>query len=669
MCIVSCLCFAVPLSTEEVVQGEFNSLEGKKDEDLQNIDFVFNFLSDNFEDKSYKSEQDSEIVENQETKKFTEIFGNEEIINDHPVEGYRSMASTADEYEKEDNLYEIDNNSQEHKPTSKDSILNNIFRTNDIVGSHRNVQKSKSAKYAEVKGGAGQVFYQIKPKLLVPKIEGSYGRQNKIYWTDEELTSKFASNEHSIEKEKSEATESSLRKSHSTGVSNVKERIYEKSQKNYTDANIFDVIDPHVDIISKEDKFYKSFAQDRQFAMSLSDLSVNTIQDIFEETMLKLPNDIDLARDIIIEKIAKKNMLGYTIAFGYFLGAALDTIADFLFNERFLTDIILDRCLWFHLGWLWFYAAGFAGPWLFPSTFNGGDPDLLCSSEDFFTMLADTELNTDISSITSGSESEVLILSERLRLVFRSRLNCIVGKRKQYPEAEFVHGTFERILDLINLHHRVNTPVRQETGLDLLDAELRRIWDNLPVLVEEVHSDVTASRANRSRIFVFIGLLNLIASIFGVLMELCGAEYANIPGIPGGAPFIDAINSNLKTFIVDGRFSNDFVLGEGFYAVAEFFGWGYSYHMTYFLFVEEADPGCGLEEMDNVYSRYQQLRSLQVLMSTGEVSPEVAKYFVAEWKRELGVAFHCLLTTEEGTGLSDTIEMFVTLANYRLDRS
>ena len=106
---------------------------------------------------------------------------------------------------------------------------------------------------------------------------------------------------HSIEKEKSEATESSLRKSHSTGVSNVKERIYEKSQKNYTDANIFDVIDPHVDIISKEDKFYKSFAQDRQFAMSLSDLSVNTIQDIFEETMLKLPNDIDLARDIIIE--------------------------------------------------------------------------------------------------------------------------------------------------------------------------------------------------------------------------------------------------------------------------------------------------------------------------------------------------------------------------------
>ena len=56
-------------------------------------------------------------------------------------------------------------------------------------------------------------------------------------------------------------------------------------------------------------------------------------------------------------------------------------------------------------------------------------------------------------------------------------------------------------------------------------------------------------------------------------------------------------------------------------------------------------------------------------MSTGQVRPRVAKYFVAEWKRELGVALHCLLTTKEGTGLRDTIDMFVTLANYRLDRS
>ena len=32
-------------------------------------------------------------------------------------------------------------------------------------------------------------------------------------------------------------------------------------------------------------------------------------------------------------------------------------------------------------------------------------------------------------------------------------------------------------------------------------------------------------------------------------------------------------------------------------------GWGYSYWMAYFLFVEAADPGCGSLERDDVYSR------------------------------------------------------------------
>ena len=27
------------------------------------------------------------------------------------------------------------------------------------------------------------------------------------------------------------------------------------------------------------------------------------------------------------------------------------------------------------------------------------------------------------------------------------------------------------------------------------------------------------------------------------------------------------------------------------------------YYMTYFLFLEEADPGCGLVDLDDVYSR------------------------------------------------------------------
>ena len=69
------------------------------------------------------------------------------------------------------------------------------------------------------------------------------------------------------------------------------------------------------------------------------------------------------------------------------------------------------------------------------------------------------------------------------------------------------------------------------------------------------------------------------------------------------------------------------------------------------------------------YVRYQQLRSFKSLMYNGEVKPAAAKYFVAEWRRELWVALHCLLSTREGTRLGDTIDMFVTLANYRLDKT
>ena len=127
-------------------------------------------------------------------------------------------------------------------------------------------------------------------------------------------------------------------------------------------------------------------AQDRQLAttmMSLNDLSVTNIEDIFQQMVLSLPNIIDKSRAFILEDIASNNMLGYTVGFSFFLGAFLDTIGTFLVEERFLSEQITDQSLWFLMGLLWFYAAGDAGPFMFPSTFNGGDPNLVCSSLDF----------------------------------------------------------------------------------------------------------------------------------------------------------------------------------------------------------------------------------------------------------------------------------------------
>jgi len=630
MCIISSVyIYAIPLSTDEEVLGEVN-----RDDNLQNMDFIFNFLSDEFENINQK--QDHKINEKSKSR-AKEV---KDINTDENSSGHRPITSV---------IVDTENAFEAH-----DEVLLDENKLITSTSDDYNISQIKDdADETDIDGRV----YAVRPKLLIPKIEGSFGRQNKVYWTDEELLLISPSNDHTSIVENLELTESSQREKQSAGLVQNKERSVKKAQKFPTGAEIFDGVNINS---TNDDQLSISSAEDRQFAMSLSDLSVDTIEDIFEATMLRLPNDIDVARDAIIEKIATKNMLGYTIASGFFIGATLDSISDLLRNQRNFTEIFTVGCLWYQLGWTWFYAVGYAGPWLFPSTFNGGDPNLLCSSEDLLSILADTDLNTNLGSITtSKSESEVFILSERLRLVFRSRLNCIVGKKDKYSEAEFVHGSFERLLDMINLHHGLTTPVQQVNDLDLVDAELLLIWDNMSVLVQEVHDDVTASRALRSQIYVFIGMLNLVASIIGIFLETCAVDFTNIPGGPVGAPFIN---------MVDERFTNDFLLGHGLAAVAEQ-SWGYSYHMTYFLFVEEADPGCGLEDMDNVYSRYQQLRSFQVLMSTGQVRPRVAKYYVAEWKRELSVALHCLLTTKEGSRLRDTIDMFVTLANYRLDRS
>ena len=55
------------------------------------------------------------------------------------------------------------------------------------------------------------------------------------------------------------------------------------------------------------------------------------------------------------------------------------------------------------------------------------------------------------------------------------------------------------------------------------------------------------------------------------------------------------------------------------------------------------------------------------MLSTGRARKPVVRHIVGEWRRELEVALHCLLTQEEGNLLRDTLDMFVTLANTRLD--
>jgi len=517
--------------------------------------------------------------------------------------------------------------------------------------------EEKTQDYEEnVKEDAGQKAASL-PVLLKPSEDGINERQNKVYWTDEELE---ALEQVARMETEGEATAPTTEVgSLGRGGRMSKFLAGDSFANNVPELSRILIEDTNVGADTP--------AQDRQLAtitMSLDDLSVVNIEDNFQQIVMSLPNIIDKSRAAIVEGIATTNMVGYTVGFSYFLGAFLDTIGDFLVEERFLSELITDQALWFLMGWLWFYAAGFAGPWLFPSTFGAGNPNLVCSSVDFFAMLAESDLNLNINSITSRSQGEMAILSQRLRTDFNSRLGCIVHKKGKYKEAEQVHNVFERMLSLISLHHHLTGPDPGQEDIAVLDQELRQLWDRIPVLVEEVHEAVTISRANTAKVYFFVGLLNLGGLISGALLQ---ATPIDITGTPPVAAAPGAFFGNVANITTGGQFSNEFYVGEGLLVAGQIFGWGYGYTMTYFLFMQDADPGCGLLDLDNVYSRYQRLSSIEVLLSTGQVKPATVKYFVAEWRRELGVALHCLLSTEEGVRLGDTLDMFVNLANSRLD--
>jgi len=521
-----------------------------------------------------------------------------------------------------------------------------------------NVSSNFEDAQIEINDSVNNEFVGNKQDQLILKsnsVEEENGRENIIYWTDEELKKADGRQvdenvTHPFQKDFPMKIEELSRTGRLDGPEKSRYLVVSASKPSKDDTEDNDITN-------------ESPAQDRQQVVTISDLSQDGIEDMFQQIVFTLPNMIDQTRDVIVEDIATENMLGYTIALSYFVGAFFDTIGELLISERLLTDVITDMEFVGLLGWLWFYAVGFAGPWLFPSTFSGGDPNLACSSVDYFAMLAESDLSLNIATITSRPQGEMAVLTARLSRDFNSKLGCIVNKKGGYKQATQVSSEFGKMLGLINFYHLLSSPLPDEADLLVIDQELGNLWVQIPVLVEEAHAAVTARRAYTAAIYVFVGFFNLLGAISGLLLVSAPINFDSVPEV-GAIP--GAIVENAQDLLANGRFSNKFLLGETS-LILGMNGWGYGYYMTYFLFLEEADPGCGLVDLDDVYSRYQQLSSIEVLLSTGQARKQVVRHIVGEWRRELGLALHCLLTQEEGNLLGDTLDMFVTLANTRLD--
>ena len=246
-------------------------------------------------------------------------------------------------------------------------------------------------------------------------------------------------------------------------------------------------------LFSKGNQVVLTPAQDRQLLIPFNPVDRAFVEAKYQSIITDLPSVIDNARSVIIRDKAIKNMLGYTIAGSYILGAFLDTVGVALLEKSgfgpALVGIVTDKADAGLIWYLWWYAFGYGGPWYFPNIFSGGDPNLQCSSEEFFQLISDHGLTLNIQSFTAAAPGAAAVLRERLARDFNSRLGCIVHKRGDYKEAAAVSQLFEMMLFLTDLHVQLDTGPLPRIGaadISTLDAELMNIWAEIIVLTDQV---------------------------------------------------------------------------------------------------------------------------------------------------------------------------------------
>ena len=235
-------------------------------------------------------------------------------------------------------------------------------------------------------------------------------------------------------------------------------------------------------------------ARDRQFLVPFNPVDTAFVEAKYQDLIQTIPRLIDEARDVIIQDIATQNMMGYTIAGSFFLGAFLDTVGLTLLELKSFGELILKLIsdkFWPGLYmFFWWYSFGYAGPWLFPSIFSGGDPNLRCSSADFFQLLNDHDLTLDVQSFTELSTGASVILVQKVTRDFNSKLSCILTKRGDYKEAALVAQAFESMIFLTSLHSSLsNIPPPFSTARDiaLLDSELLNLWAEIILITDQVN--------------------------------------------------------------------------------------------------------------------------------------------------------------------------------------
>lgn len=184
-----------------------------------------------------------------------------------------------------------------------------------------------------------------------------------------------------------------------------------------------------------------------------------------------------------------------------------------------------------------------------------------------------------------------------------------------------------------------------------LDYQLHTALKQLPEAITDAKAAVEQGTVDTNRDKLITGLACLIAAISGKLGVLYNKD-----------PLALSVGDQLS-----------------FAAQAS---WGYGYWGPFLLDLNDADPGCGVEDFNRVVAEYSFITSLhqtygndisQGGYASGQADdrPELRAYYLAEFGRKLKLELHCITSqagsSSEASKVVSLIDKYVKMGQERLE--
>jgi len=419
---------------------------------------------------------------------------------------------------------------------------------------------------------------------------------------------------------------------------------------------------------------------------SRSDLptDVQFLEERYREILSILPDRIDTARVVINSDLNTKTITSIIDLAGWVGVGNFAMLSDFYshgnFAQVFTSPILLPRYISFQ-SWNWGWGLDQV-----PSSFVYELVE--CSGDEFEQLVEDFNMRDAIVVINSSAEMRVTM--EKFRLEAGTIIGCVAAWTSQHREAAVVESLFEELVDVAMVRSRlvdhqqnsrqrrqtteiqsiVDNLVEQDEQLVGLDQQLDNIWSELPA----------ASTARKTALGEETHTAN-VWNVFKFFLKFLGAASASVSTVAStvghNVTSADVI-TRIDLFLTTGAVPTDILKTEKF-AIGVYLSFFISDIIDYFN-GQESPPACGLVELGDVISEFQDLADLKSTFGSLDDIAEgstqqntdfiqMARYRVRQWGREMRLRLHCLVGGGSGEAyrLRQLIGTWGRLAQERLD--